>query len=211
MNSPTPGPGDVWFPPSCLAHSYRSAGWRVPVPPVWHSRSLLRRPGAPPPHPTVLCLPSVVSYMRSDWEGLLIWICSPPHFGSPADRAGSSSSALDPAYILQPKYSWNSSRSRTGASRGDALPISAPSRLLSLQPGGEVCVCESVGERGRGRHRDRELGTQTGDYTGELGDVRWLPVPGAMGLSSYLATPLTGLKATSIQHILSPYCAPTTY
>ena len=149
MNCPTSGPGNAWFPPSCLARSYRSAGWRVPVPPIRHSRSLLQRSGAPPPHPTVLCPPSVISYIRSDWEGLLIWICSPPHFGSPADRAGCSSSALDPMYILQPKYLWNSSGSRIGASWGDALPISAPSCLLSLQPGGEVCMSVSVGERGR--------------------------------------------------------------
>lgn len=33
-------------------------------------------------------------------------------------------------------------------------------------------MCESVGQRGRDRHRDRELGTQTGDYIGELGYVR---------------------------------------
>lgn len=161
MNCPTSGPGVVWFPPSCLARPYRSAGWRVPVPPVCHSRSLLQRPGAPPPHPTVLCSPSVISYMRSDWEGLLIWISSPPHFGSPADRAGSWSSALDPVYILQPKYLWNSSGSRTGASRGDALHISAPNCFLSLQPGGEVCVCVCECWRERQRQTQRQRAGDT--------------------------------------------------
>lgn len=59
-----------------------------------------------------------------------------------------------------------------GASWGDALPISAPSCLLSLQPGGEVCMSVTVGERGRRQTRRQRLGTQTGDKTGELGYVR---------------------------------------
>lgn len=56
MSCPTPGPEDVWFPPSCLARSYRSAGWRVPVPPCGIP-ALCSKAGAPPPHPEVLCLP----------------------------------------------------------------------------------------------------------------------------------------------------------
>ena len=192
MSCPTPGPEDVWFPPSCLARSYRSAGWRAPVPPCGIPAPALR-PG-PCLHTLKCSAFPVISYMRSDWEGLLIWIRSPPHFGSPADRAGSSSSALDPAYILQPKYSWNSSRSRTGASRGDALPISAPSRLLSLEPGEEVCVCVWECWTERQRQTQRQTARDTDRWLHRWAGlcqrlVRWVFLP-ILLLPSLVSRPL---------------------
>ena len=30
--------------------------------------------------PPVPCAPSIISFMRSDWDGLFTWMCSPPHF-----------------------------------------------------------------------------------------------------------------------------------
>lgn len=170
MSCPTPGPEDVWFPPSCLARSYRSAGWRAPVPPCGIP-ALCSEAGALPPHPEVLCLPCHFLHevrLRGAVDlntfPTSLWVAS---------RSGrvlilSFGPCVHPTAKIfmeqQQEQNWG-------------FPGWCSSHLCSqpsfefITRGRSVCVCESVGQRGRDRHRDRQLGTQTGDYTGELGYV----------------------------------------
>lgn len=103
-----------------------------------------------------LCIPTapelapVIQLMRTDRDGLFTWMCFPPHCETSVDRDGVLICLfLSCAQHPMAKHLLNSRGSRIRTFWDSALPILAPSCLLSLPLLGQsMCVCVNERERG---------------------------------------------------------------
>lgn len=172
MNCPTSGPGNAWFPPSVFAQALQvcrlkgsspsNMSFQISPPEVWGPTSTSHK-----------ALPSLCHFLyKVRLRGAVDLNMSHLTLGPQQTGQG----ARPQLWILCTSYSQNIYGTAVGAELGLPGVMPFPSQLPAVfwvYNQGEKYVWVWLLEReAEDRRGDRELGTQTGDKTGELGYVR---------------------------------------